>query len=96
MILNVSAPPDANGNGLPDAWELRYFGAMDSPQGAPDADPDADAAAPVAEVEGGGEPLPAPLAGFGSAFPELLVFRLATRFCFSQWFRWEPALAVYC
>ncbi|HQB16260.1 MAG TPA: Ig-like domain-containing protein [Verrucomicrobiota bacterium] len=36
LNLNVIAPPDANGNGLPDAWEL-YYGITD-----PEADDDDD------------------------------------------------------
>ena len=35
-------------------------------------------------------------AGFGWFFPGSSVCRSATRFCFSQWFRWDHASARTC
>jgi hypothetical protein len=39
---NQTGPSDTNGDGLPDAWQVLYFGSITSPQAAPSADPDAD------------------------------------------------------
>ena len=33
---------DSNGDGLPDAWQIQYFGSITAPQAAPGADPDGD------------------------------------------------------
>jgi len=33
---------DSNGDGLLDAWQIYYFGSIDSPNAAPNADPDGD------------------------------------------------------
>jgi CubicO group peptidase (beta-lactamase class C family) len=48
-INSVTAWPtndlfDANGDGLPDAWQIHYFGSTSSPVAAPSADPDGDGA----------------------------------------------------
>lgn len=39
---NSVNPNDTNGDGLPDAWQIQYFGSITSPQAAPGADPDND------------------------------------------------------
>jgi len=39
---NTSNPLDTNGDGLPDAWQIHYFGSISSPNARPDADPDHD------------------------------------------------------
>jgi len=39
---NTADPLDANADGLPDAWQIQYFGSLASPDGAPGADPDHD------------------------------------------------------
>jgi hypothetical protein len=41
-VFVVALPADSDGDGLPDPWEMRYFGALDAADGAPDADPDGD------------------------------------------------------
>jgi uncharacterized repeat protein (TIGR01451 family) len=41
-VFVVALPADSDGDGLPDPWEMRYFGALDTADGAPDADPDGD------------------------------------------------------
>lgn len=39
---NSTNVADANGDGLPDAWQIQYFGSITAPQAAPGADPDGD------------------------------------------------------
>ncbi len=39
---NTADPLDANADGLPDAWQIQYFGSLANPDGAPAADPDHD------------------------------------------------------
>jgi len=39
---NTTNPPDTNGDGLPDAWQIQFFGSISSPSAAPGADPDGD------------------------------------------------------
>ena len=39
---NIANPFDINGDGLPDAWQLQYFGSLNDPNAAPTADPDGD------------------------------------------------------
>src|SRR5207244_10367091 len=39
---NATNPSDADGDGLPDAWEIQYFGSISDPRATPDADPDGD------------------------------------------------------
>ena len=39
---NGSNPNDANGDGLPDSWQLLFWSSINDPQAAPGADPDAD------------------------------------------------------
>ena len=41
-ISQVPANPDANGNGMPDAWETSWFGSTNNPLGAADSDWDHD------------------------------------------------------
>ena len=41
-VFVIALPTETDGDGLPDPWEVRYFGAIDTPNGAPDADPDGD------------------------------------------------------
>jgi len=39
---NTTNPLDTNGDGLPDVWQIQYFGSISSPNARPDADPDHD------------------------------------------------------
>jgi len=39
---NTAHPFDSNTDGLPDAWQLQYFGSLSDPNAAPTADPDGD------------------------------------------------------
>ena len=41
-IQGAEGNPDANGNGIPDAWETEHFGNSDPGAHPPDADPDGD------------------------------------------------------
>jgi subtilisin family serine protease len=52
--LNLARVVDADNNGLPDWWELRYFGQLTST--APGADPDADGGSNLAEFLAGTDP----------------------------------------
>ncbi len=47
---------DCNGDGLPDAWQLRYFGCVSCPQAAPGADPDNDGFTNLEEYQAGTDP----------------------------------------
>jgi len=38
----MTNPSDADGDGLPDAWELQYFPSISDPRATPGADPDGD------------------------------------------------------
>jgi hypothetical protein len=53
---NTADPLDANGDGLPDAWQTNYFGSINSPQAAPGADPDADGLTNLQEYLAGTNP----------------------------------------
>jgi hypothetical protein len=50
LSLNLTSPPDANGNGIPDAWEAEY-GITD-----PSADPDHDGVSNLQEYLAGTDP----------------------------------------
>ncbi|MFA6287903.1 MAG: PA14 domain-containing protein [Opitutaceae bacterium] len=52
--LSLITPTDADGNGLPDAWEVAYFGATGA---APQADPDVDGLTNFQEWQLGNNPL---------------------------------------
>lgn len=41
-VIQDPAPADANGDGLPDAWQMLYFDSVSSANARPDADPDGD------------------------------------------------------
>jgi hypothetical protein len=47
---------DCNGDGLPDAWQIRYFGCVTCSQAAPSADPDHDGFTNLEEFEAGSDP----------------------------------------
>jgi hypothetical protein len=49
-------PEDSNGDGLPDAWQIQYFGSFSSPDAAPGADPDHDGFANLQEYLAGTNP----------------------------------------
>lgn len=53
---NISNPDDSNGDGLPDAWQIQYFGSITSPQAAPGADPDGDGLNNLQEYLAGTDP----------------------------------------
>lgn len=53
---NTSAPADANGDGLPDAWQIQYFGSITDPNAAPTADPDGDGMTNLQEYLAGTDP----------------------------------------
>jgi hypothetical protein len=54
-----STPGDADGDGLPDAWEIQYFGAINDPRATPDADPDNDGLTNLQEYVSGTNPMDA-------------------------------------
>jgi hypothetical protein len=53
---NISNPLDTNGDGLPDAWQIHYFGSITSPDARPDADPDHDGLNNLQEYLAGTDP----------------------------------------
>jgi hypothetical protein len=53
---NTSNPLDTNGDGLPDAWQIHYFGSINSPDARPDADPDHDGMNNLQEYLAGTDP----------------------------------------
>jgi hypothetical protein len=53
---NTSNPLDTNGDGLPDAWQIHYFGSITSPDARPDADPDHDGMNNLQEYLAGTDP----------------------------------------
>lgn len=53
---NSSNTGDSNGDGLPDSWQIQYFGSIDSPQAAPGADPDGDGVNNLQEYLAGTDP----------------------------------------
>jgi hypothetical protein len=53
---NASTPGDADGDGLPDAWEIQYFGAINDPRATPNADPDNDGLTNLQEYVSGTGP----------------------------------------
>jgi hypothetical protein len=48
--------PDANGDGLPDAWQSQYFGTTSAPEAALGADPDQDGMSNEQEYYAGTDP----------------------------------------
>jgi hypothetical protein len=48
---------DTDTDGLPDAWERRYFGGTDTPKGGADQDPDGDGLTNAQELAAGSNPL---------------------------------------
>jgi hypothetical protein len=49
-------PPDSDGDGLPDKWELRYFGSINAARGGPDDDFDGDRMCNLHEYYAGTDP----------------------------------------
>jgi titin len=56
QCLAVTFDPDSNGDGLPDLWQVQYFGSFTSPNAAPTADPDGDGQNNLAEFLSGTDP----------------------------------------
>jgi hypothetical protein len=54
---NDANPGDSNADGLPDSWQLQYFGSISDPQAAPNADPDGDGFTNLQEYLAGTDPL---------------------------------------
>jgi hypothetical protein len=54
--LNTAQTADLNGDGLPDAWQIQYFGSASAPDAAPGADPDDDGLNNMQEYLAGSNP----------------------------------------
>ena len=52
----VTSPGDSDGDGLPDAWEIQYFGSINDPRATPNADPDGDGFTNLQEYLAGTDP----------------------------------------
>jgi hypothetical protein len=55
-VAQSGAPVDANGDGIPDAWQSAYFTSASSPDAAPGADPDGDGFTNLQEYQAGTNP----------------------------------------
>ncbi len=65
-VICATGSFDGNGDGLPDGWQIKYFGSVDAPNAAPNADPDGDGILNLQEFLDGTDPtLPAPAAPLG-------------------------------
>ena len=56
---NTRNASDSDGDGLPDAWEIQYFGAINDPRATPNADPDGDGFTNAQEYLSGTSPIDA-------------------------------------
>jgi hypothetical protein len=56
LFTVVPAGVDTDGDGLPDEWEIRYFGSTNAPQGGPEDDPDRDGLTNLSEYLAGTSP----------------------------------------
>ncbi len=56
-LFTVQPDPDSDNDGLPDDWELRYFGSLNAPNGGPNDDPDGDGLTNLEEYLAGTNPL---------------------------------------
>jgi hypothetical protein len=55
--LNTTNAFDADSDGLSDAWEVQYFGAINNPNATPNADPDGDGFTNLQEYYSGTNPV---------------------------------------
>jgi len=55
-VIVATGSADCNGDGLPDAWQIQYFGCVSCPQAAPSADPDHDGFTNLEEFQAGTDP----------------------------------------
>lgn len=53
---NTTTAFDSDGDGLPDAWEIQYFGSIGDPRATPNADPDGDGFTNLQEYVAGTNP----------------------------------------
>jgi hypothetical protein len=54
--VDAPNPSDTNGDGLPDSWQIQFFGSISSPNAAPGADPDRDGFSNLQEYLAGTNP----------------------------------------
>ena len=56
-VIQDGAPPDTNGDGLPDSWQMLYFNSANSTNAPPGADPDGDGASNLEEYLAATDPM---------------------------------------
>jgi len=57
FLIRTTLADDRDRDGLPDSWELRYFGSIDAPGAGPSDDPDHDGLNNLQEYQTGSNPL---------------------------------------
>jgi hypothetical protein len=57
FLVRTILADDRNNNGLPDSWELQYFGSLNAPNDGPNDDPDGDGFTNLQEYQAGLNPL---------------------------------------
>jgi hypothetical protein len=64
-VIYAAGDFDGNGDGLPDAWQIQYFGSVNAPNAQPAADPDGDGLSNLEEYLLGTDPTNADSFGDG-------------------------------
>jgi uncharacterized repeat protein (TIGR01451 family) len=57
FLIRTTLADDRNNDGLPDSWQLQYFGSLTAPGSGPNDDPDHDGLSNLQEYQAGSNPL---------------------------------------